>query len=37
MGSGHCYQQIEVALSFGPDHRLANQEVHGGVFIPPEG
>jgi hypothetical protein len=33
MGSGHCYQQIEVALSFGPDHRLVSQEIRGGKFV----
>ncbi len=34
MGSGRCYQQIEVELSFSPDHRLASQEIHGGKFVP---
>ena len=33
MGSGRCYQQIEVELSFGPDHRPAGQEIHGGKFV----
>jgi hypothetical protein len=34
MGSGRCYQQIEVELRFGPDHRLASQEARGGKFVP---
>lgn len=34
IGSGRCYQQIEVALSFGPDHRLSSQDVRGGKLMP---
>jgi hypothetical protein len=33
MGSQHCYQQIEVELTFDAGRKLAQQEIHGGKFI----
>jgi len=33
MGSGHCFQQIEVNLHFGADKQLQEQEINGGTFV----
>ena len=33
MGSGRCFQQIEVELTFDANRRLLDKQVHGGTFI----
>ncbi|MGD0611800.1 MAG: hypothetical protein ABSB41_09825 [Anaerolineales bacterium] len=33
MGSGHCFQRIEVVLHFNQDHRLISKEITGGKFV----
>ncbi len=33
MGSQHCYQQIEVDLTFDARHKLIQKEISGGKFI----
>lgn len=33
MGSGHCFQQIEVELKFTPDRHLIERDVKGGTFV----
>ena len=33
MGSGHCFQQIEVVLRFNQDRRLIGKEITGGKFV----
>jgi hypothetical protein len=35
MGSGekHCFQQVEVTLTFDTDRKLASQEISGGKFV----
>jgi hypothetical protein len=35
MGSGekHCFQQVEVALTFDTDRKLVSQEITGGKFV----
>jgi hypothetical protein len=33
MGSQHCYQQIEVELTFDSRHKLGQREIRGGKFV----
>ena len=33
MGSGHCFQQIEVALKFDAERQLQEKQVNGGTFV----
>ncbi len=33
MGGGHCFQQVEVELTFDSNHSLLEKQVHGGTFI----
>ncbi len=33
MGSGHCFQQIEVELRFDGNRKLLEKSIHGGTFI----
>jgi hypothetical protein len=33
MGSGLCFQQIEVTLHFGPARQLQEKEISGGKFV----
>ena len=33
MGSGKCFQRIEVELAFNKTRKLINQEIQGGVYI----
>ena len=30
---GHCFQRMEVALTFDPNRKLVNREVNGGEFV----
>ncbi len=33
MGSGRCFQQIEVEMKFTAERKLIAQEAHGGTFV----
>ena len=33
MGSGHCFQQIEVMLKFDASRQLVDKQVNGGMFV----
>ncbi len=33
MGEGHCFQRIEVELTFDSQHQLVNREISGGQFV----
>jgi hypothetical protein len=33
MGSGRCFQQIEVEMKFTPDREMIEKEVKGGTFV----
>lgn len=33
MGSGHCFQQIEVELKFTPERKLIDRKASGGEFV----
>lgn len=33
MGSGRCFQQIEVELRFDASRKLLEKSIHGGIFI----
>lgn len=33
MGSGHCYQQVEVTFKFDENRRLLDRQVVGGDFV----
>lgn len=33
MGSGHCFQQIEVTLKFDAERQLQEKQVNGGKFV----
>jgi len=33
MGSGRCFQQVEVKLQFTPERELIEKEVQGGKFV----
>ena len=33
MGEGHCFQRVEVKLTFDADRKLVNREISGGEFV----
>ena len=33
MGSGRCFQQIEVEMKFTAERKLIEQQAHGGTFV----
>ena len=33
MGSGHCFQQIEVEFTFDSSHKVIDQQITGGRFV----
>ncbi len=33
MGSGRCFQQIEVEMKFTPERKLIEQQARGGTFV----
>ena len=33
MGSGRCFQQIEVEFTFDSDHEVIDQQIAGGRFV----
>ena len=33
MGSGHCFQQIEVTFKFDASHTLQEKQISGGTFV----
>jgi hypothetical protein len=33
MGKGHCFQRIEVKLTFDSNKKVINREISGGKFI----
>lgn len=33
MGSGHCYQQVEVTFKFDENRKLIERQVSGGEFV----
>lgn len=33
MGSGRCFQQIEVEMQFDANHKLLGKQIHGGTFV----
>ena len=33
MGSGHCFQQIEVTLDFDASRQLQDKQISGGKFV----
>jgi hypothetical protein len=33
MGSGRCFQQIEVELRFDANRKLLEKQIHGGQFV----
>ncbi len=33
MGSGRCFQQIEIELSFNASKQMIDKQAHGGVFV----
>jgi hypothetical protein len=33
IGEGHCFQRVEVELTFDSDRRLINREISGGQFV----
>lgn len=33
MGEGHCFQRVEVELTFDSKHRVINREISGGQFV----
>jgi hypothetical protein len=35
MGSGHCFQKVEVELTFDKNRKLTGKEVTGGAMIDP--
>lgn len=36
MGEGHCFQQIEVELTFDKDRQLTSRQISGGTFVDEE-
>ena len=36
MGSGHCFQRVEVYLKFDQNFRLIDREIQGGEFVEAE-
>ncbi len=33
MGSGRCFQQVEIEMKFSPERKLIEREAHGGTFV----
>jgi hypothetical protein len=33
IGSGHCFQRIEVFMKFNPAHKLLERQASGGEFV----
>jgi hypothetical protein len=33
MGSGRCFQQVEVEMKFTSERKLIEQQAHGGTFV----
>jgi DNA-directed RNA polymerase subunit N (RpoN/RPB10) len=33
MGKGHCFQRVEVELTFDANRKLLNKEITGGQFV----
>lgn len=33
MGSGHCFQQIEIELKFNASKQVIDKQAHGGTFV----
>lgn len=33
MGSGHCFQQIEIELKFNASKQVIDKQAHGGTFL----
>lgn len=33
IGTGHCFQQIEVVINFDENHRVMDRKINGGSFI----
>jgi hypothetical protein len=33
MGQGHCFQRVEVEMTFDKDHRLMDRQISGGKFV----
>ena len=33
MGSGHCFQQVEIELRFDASKQLVEKQAHGGTFV----
>jgi hypothetical protein len=33
MGNQHCFQQVEVELTFDANRRLVDRQIHGGEFV----
>ncbi|HOG46496.1 MAG TPA: hypothetical protein PLJ35_19585 [Anaerolineae bacterium] len=36
IGSGRCFQAIEVTMTFDPQRRVVSREVTGGEFVAPD-
>ena len=36
MGEGHCFQRVEVELTFDGNKQVANQQITGGSFVEEE-
>ena len=32
MGSGHCFQQVEIELKFNASKQVIDKQIHGGTF-----
>lgn len=37
MGEGHCFQRIEVELTFDANRKLIEENASGGKFVPADG
>ena len=33
MGSGHCFQQVEIELKFNASKQVIDKQIHGGTFL----
>ena len=33
LGQGHCFQQIEIELTFDSNRQMVNREIKGGEFV----
>ena len=36
MGEGHCFQKVEMWLTFDQDRQLSDRQISGGTFFEPE-